>query len=256
MKNKLPLLALICTLSSCSVSTYYQIFTAVPVGGNTQKEKIVFEDNNLIVSYHLWKDGGDIGFQIFNKTEGDIVVDLTKSFFVLNGVANQYFQNRTISISTTNGSMVTKYYYPSYLYWTTEKVTGTNLKTYTTSSTELPTVTIPSATSIIISTFRIADSRYENCDLPTFPYSRKRIRTLKFDKSGSPFVFSNIISYTANGDTDRTENKFYVSEITNYPSQEVVRPVYTTPCGEGLNSPRYIFRDPGPDKFYIKYRKN
>ncbi len=106
-------------LVSCTVTkSYYQVFRTVPENGTLNRSQIIFEDNNCIVAYNLWgADGGDVGFGIYNKTEEDLVLDLTKTFFVLNGVAYDYFQNSSSTKSNTSGSTLTTYNYPYYYYY-------------------------------------------------------------------------------------------------------------------------------------------
>ena len=196
--KKLVFVISILIFTSCSVSNYYQVFTTVPDGNKAKNDNILFEDNNCIVYYNLWEEGGNIGFRILNKTKSDLTIDLTKSFFVLNGIANEYFQNRTFSNSTSNSSTVMTNYYPISPYWTVNKVAGTSTNSYATTYMEQPYKISPAGTSVVVSNFQISNTRYINCDLPSFPYSAKRVKTLQFNKSNSPFVFSNILTYIAN----------------------------------------------------------
>lgn len=218
--KKLITLFFVILLASCT-TTYYQVYKTEPVNGKLTNDKIVFEDNNCIVAYHLWADGGNIGFAIYNKTEDDLVVDLTRTFFVLNGVAYEYFQNRTNSSSRV-----------SYV--------------------QKPQIRIPAKTQVNIHEYYIANKRYVNCGLPPYPKS-KTIKTVTFDASNSPFVFYNLISYKASGDSARMENRFYVNEITNYPSYEVFNKVDTSMCGRTLEIPKKVFKDFAPNNFYYIY---
>lgn len=239
-------------LTSCAVTNYYQVYKTNLDSGTITNNKIVFEDKNCSVSYNLWTEGGDIGFNIYNKTERDLTINLAKTFFVLNGVAYEYFQNRTFSKSSNSGSTVTSYNYPYYWNSNVAKVAGTSSTSFSTSYIEKPELTIPSKTSINISEYHITNIRYTNCDLPKVP-SKKNIKTLKFEKSNSPFVFYNLITYLTNAETIKFENKFYISEITNYPSTEMFKDIDTTICGKKLNFPIPVYKNKTPDKFYIKY---
>lgn len=240
-------------LTSCSVTNYYQVYKANSENGTSSKDKIIFEDKSCSVTYNLWGEGGDIGFSIYNKTDNDMTIDLTKTFFILNGVAYEYFQNRTFTKSSSSGTTLTSYPY-YYWYWTPSKVAGTNTTSFSTSFGEKSELTIPSKTSVNVSEYHVSNSRYLNCDLLKYP-SRSKMKTLKFDKSNSPFVFYNLISYKTKGDTTRLENKFYVSEITNMPSSEMVTRSYSGECGKKLDYPVKVFKDVSPDKFYIHYTK-
>lgn len=250
--KKLAFLLLSIFLTSCSVTHYYQVYKANSENGTLSKDKIIFEDKSCNVTYNLWSEGGDIGFSIYNKTDNDMTIDLTKTFFILNGVAFEYFQNRTFTNSSSSGTTLTSY--PYYWYWTHSRVSGTNATSYSTSFGEKSELTIPSKTSVSISEYYVSNSRYVNCDLLKYP-SKRKMKTLKFDKSNSPFVFYNLISYKIKLDTSRMENKFYVSEIANMPSSEIMTSSYSGECGERLDYAVQVFKEESPDKFYIHYTK-
>lgn len=245
----LPILTLL--FSSCAMD-YYQVYKTNSDNGIVIKNQIVFEDNNCSVHYNLWKEGGDVGFSIYNKTESDLTVDLSKTFFVLNGVAFEYFKNRTFSKSSNSGTTVTSYNYPYYWNHNVAKVAGTSSLSFSTSYIEKPKLTIPPKTLINISEYNVTNTRYTICDLAKYP-TRKNIKTINYSKDNSPFVFYNLITYSTKSDTLRLENKFYVSEITNYPSTEMFTGIDTSACGRKLAIPIQVFKNVTPDKFYIKY---
>ena len=250
-KILLPIFTLL--LTSCAVSTdYYQIYKTNIGNGIINDNKIMFEDNNCKVYYNLWNEGGDVGFSIYNKTESDLTIYLTKTFFVLNGVAYEYFQNRTFSKSANSGTSVTSYNYPNYWNNNLANVTGSSSTGFSTTYKEKPELTIPPKTLINISEYAVTNAFYKNCDLSEYP-SRKNINTLKFNKENSPFEFYNIITYSTKIDTNKFENKFYVSEITNYPAYLLYKYIDSNACGKKLDFPIPVFKNVKPDKFYIKY---
>lgn len=250
--KKLTLLLISTFLASCTASNYCQVYKANAENGIISNGKIVFEDSSCIVSYNLWASGGDIGFRIYNKTAKDLIIDMTKSFFVLNGVAYEYYQNRTFTTLISNGKTIASY--PYYYYWYSDpsKATEYDMKSNSTSFVEKPLLTIPSRTLINVTEYRIINSPYLNCDLLQFP-KMKKVKTLKFDKLNSPFLFYNIISYKSIGDNVRMENNFYVSEITNMPSYEVKKTIYEDECGKKLPVSKLVFKEVAPDKFYNYY---
>lgn len=245
--KKILIIILTFMLASCSVTNYYQVFKVATDIGKINKSNIFFEDKNCIVKYDLWSEGGNIGFDFFNKTDNDIVVDLSKTFFVINGVAYEYFQNRTFSNSSTNATSVT-----SNNYLISSKLTGTNISSQSISRMEKSFITIPSKTIVYISEFRISKSQYFNCSLEVYP-SKNKIKPLIFDSLSSPFVFSNLITYKTKNDSTRMENKFYVNEITNIPYSQMVVEINKDKCGNTLVFPIKTFKNETPDKFYIHY---
>jgi hypothetical protein len=111
MKSKnyfIPLLFSI-ALSSCSSVVFYQVYQVTPdekiiVSNN----KLIYEDDNCIVLYNLWAESGNMDFSFFNKTEHPIHLNLEESFFIVNGVANNYFKNRVYTFSESSGATASR----------------------------------------------------------------------------------------------------------------------------------------------------
>lgn len=107
----LPFLAFL--LSSCTaVYQYVQVFEAKSSSQSGQIKNegggMLYEDNNCAVFYSLWANGGDASFAIYNKTDEIMYVDLSKSFFIRNGIANDYYKERSWSeVSTSTNSTQT-----------------------------------------------------------------------------------------------------------------------------------------------------
>ena len=74
--------------ASCS-KTFIQI---VDVNGSipVENNKFVYSDNAVRITYSMWDNGGDSGFIIENVSDKTVYVDLTNSFFILNGAAHDY----------------------------------------------------------------------------------------------------------------------------------------------------------------------
>jgi len=144
----------------------------------------------------------------------------------------------------------------------TSGIASTNTKKETSSSgfstayKEKNVICVPSKTAKIISEFNITNSLYRDCDLLRYP-SKNQIRTLKFSSSKSPITFSNRIVYTVGNaeNSSMLENKFYVSEITNYPKDRVIINKAETYCGEKSKTKSDYFNNASPNSFYIKYNK-
>jgi len=72
--QKILLIALILVLfTSCMKSSYFQVYKTATSDKLVLKENLlVYEDENCKVSYNLWNEGGNIGFQFFNKKDKNI----------------------------------------------------------------------------------------------------------------------------------------------------------------------------------------
>lgn len=240
--------------NSCTAPyNYFQVYKTEIENGSIKNNLVVFEDEKCQIRYDLWNDGGNLKFSFYNKSDNDLILHLNKTFFVLNGVAYEYYQNRTFSNTQNNGTSIATYTnFPTYWNRNIEKVEGITSNSFSVAFAEKPYLTIPSNTSINISEYKVTNSRFINCDLPKIP-NRNNFKTLKYDKQSSPFVFYNLITYSNNLDTFKMENKFYVSEIANLPSSNLYSEVDTSTCGRKLDFPIDVFKKMGPNKFYVKY---
>jgi hypothetical protein len=237
-------------MTSCAPVNFYQLYKVSTDSGSVGNENIVFQSEDYKIEYNFWDEGGDAGFYFYNNTDADIHVDLTKSFFVLNDVAHEYFRNKTYTESQTKESSVSAHAYSYH--------TGTSKVSQTASSAatfgQKPGITIPKKTRVKIAEFHISQGRQVSCELARYPKVRD-IRTVKFDTLSSPFRFYNLISYTTGNQTKRIENHFFISELTNLPEQQTFTYIDRSPCGRKLDVPQRVFKDIAPDKFYVKYMR-
>ena len=260
-------------LASCASTSYFQVYKATPLNKTAVKgNELVYEDDNCKINYNLWDNGGNVGFEFYNKTDKNIYINLEESFFILNNVAYNYFRNRVFTSSSSAGASATNSASAS------KSVTGVNLfdliqtnRIAATNSIGLMTssgfsvsfneerfVCIPSKTSKIIAEYKINKSIFRDCGLYKYP-SRRQIKTLKLTKTESPIVFSNRLTYSLgdkDGSYNRVENEFYVSEITNYPENAMYVSKYDEFCGKKNIIPSKYYKDVSADKFYIKYSKD
>ena len=258
-------ISLIVVLStSCATPAFYQVCKTTPESNITMKDNLlVYEDNNCKVFYNLWGDGGSVGFQFYNKTEINIYLNLEECFFISNGVANNYFKNRVYTYSTNTGSTqsvaksMTGINYLQLIQTNNASVNVMSSNGRSISSKEDNIICIPALTSKIIKEYSVTETPYRDCDLLRNP-NKKQIKTLTFEKGNSPIVFSNRIEYKVGqtGAPIKFENRFFVSEITNYPKSEIVESKDDKYCGEVIsttNEKIEYFKNVSPDKFYIKY---
>jgi len=242
--------------TSCAPVYYYQVYRATPTNNVVSDEKyLVYEDENCMVSYNLWSKGGDIGFKFFNKTDNNIYLNLSESFFIINGFAYDYYKNR-IFTNSKNLSSATSKFFNSNTTQSSNILESTTSSGYSVSFNENKIICIPSKTSKIITEFNIIESIYNDCFLIKYP-TKKQIKSKNFTKNDSPYIFSNRIGYFIEGTDNliKFENEFYINEITNYPESEIIELRYDVICGKKSSTLSKHFKDASPDKFYIKYTK-
>jgi len=228
------------SLVGCVPTNFYQMYKVAPMGATALKDNhLVYEDESCKVSYDFWGDGGDIGFRFYNKTAQSIYLNLEQSFYVVNGIAFDYYQNRIYTNSTAVSAV--------------GLVASSG---YSVAINEAKIVCIPSMTSKIITEYTVNKTLYRDCDLLKYPIKRE-VKTKKFTKTDSPFVFSNRIVYSlsANGNPVKFENEFYVTEITNYPDEEITELKYEEFCNQKSDLQKSFFKSVTPDAFYINYKK-
>lgn len=259
------------SLTSCVSTSFFQVYKATPSDQLVMKDNsIVYEDDNCKVTYNLWSNGGDSGFQFFNKTDKTIYLNLEESFFIINGLSYNYYRNRIFTNSKSAAATTSNYITTSTSVTglnfldlaQTDKISETNSADLITASgysvayTEEKNVCIPSKTFKIISEYTINESLFRDCDLFKFP-TRKQITTKSFTKEQSPLVFSNRIAYSVgkNDNLIKFENEFYVTEISNYPENEFIEWKYEKYCGQESMYMKEFFKNVSADKFYIKYSR-
>jgi len=262
-------ISIVLLMTSCAKTSFYQVYNVKPIEESiTNTDELFFEDENCKISYDLWKNGGNIGFNFHNKTDNNIYVKLNESNFILNGFAYDYFKNRTFTTSesksastsnTSTGSVALTgiNIYNNIQTNQVKSSSSANISSsagYAVSIKEDSLICIPSNTTKRVSEYSINNKLIRNCDLFKYP-RRKKIKTKSYTAEKSPIVFSNRITYEINGNSKLVENDFFVSEITNYPESEFFESKYDEYCGQksSVKTKYYKFYD--IDKFYIKYSK-
>lgn len=271
MKNKKTILVGLFALimNSCVTHSYYQVYkTTASEKINLKDNSLVYEDLNCIISYNFWQNEGNIGFRFFNKTGKNIYLNLEESFFVFNGISNNYYKNRIFTNSHSSGVVmlkgakaaksVTGYNFldlvQTNLMSVSASISNTSTSGTSVAYTEEKIVCIPPQTAKIISEYTINKSIYRDCELLRYP-TKKEIKSKNFTKSNSPIIFSNIISYKLDQSElqNKVQNEFYVSEITNLPVSEMFSSKYEENCGKKSRFISSYFTEQSPNKFYIKY---
>ena len=253
---------------SCQ-TTYYQIYKTTPADNITKVDKtLVYEDANCKITYDLWKNGGDIGFKFYNKTDKNIYINLPDSFYILNGNAYNYYKNRIFTDSKSNVVSATNSFSfgKSLLGLNHSNVpllnsfalggstTSSNSSGYSVAYVEDKNVCIPPKSSKSFSEYTINENLFLDCQLDQYP-TKRNIKSKHFDKSNSPLVFSNRIAYSLDQNTSSIiiTNEFFVSDITNLPGNEMLVKTYENECGGRSSYPFYVVKKEDPNMFFIRY---
>lgn len=274
-KNYLVFVVAIAALLSSCANTYYycQVYETEPVRQDVhlknENGSLKYENAQCIVDYCFWANGGSTDFSFYNKTDEIIYVDLSKSFYVMNDVAHDLYQNREWYKSSAVGvASSASYGYgetqsrtlsagvidPSL--WSEGAVSATASKAASHSAgfsagkaiaqTETNAVTIrekkevaiPPHSKKYIKSHSIVYFPMLDCDLQRYPSQSSR---MEFSADNSPFRFSEIITYSV-GDNSQpvtVNNEFYVSSVANYAEPAILEMRKRgEPC-ENMQDPDY-----------------
>lgn len=174
-------------------------------------------------------------------------VDLSKSFFIKNGVAHDYFLNRSTASSTasTASSSISS----------TFVAIGSGLhRSNSISFGEKPIVSIPPHASKVFSEYLIMTSRYEDCDFFESP-SKLEFPQMEFNQINTPVAFKNYLSYRIgeSGEDRIVENSFYVSQVRNQHYKATIEKVEKGCPKDKFKKEVEVFYCSSPFKFYIEY---
>jgi hypothetical protein len=258
-------------MTSCAPVTFYQVYKTKPTSEiSISESSLVFEDDFCKISYDMWSNGGNVGFNFYNKTEKNIYLDLSECFFVLNGSAYNYYKNRiyteasssssTVSKTTTTSKAITGYNNNDLLQsnrmQSSKEVGAISSSAFSVSYNEEKIVCIPSKTTKRIAEYKVNKTLYRDCDLFKYP-TKKQIKTKAFSHTNSPIVFSNRLTYSVENSNDRhmIENEFFISEITNYPEDDLIEYITDKFCEQESVTKTSYFKISSPDMFFIEYKK-
>ena len=254
--------------SSCK-SVYYQVYEVKSNAMKQYDNSLVYENDDLKVMYNLWSLGGSMNFIVQNKTDRDLFLDMGQSFFIFNGEANDYFQNRqftkTVSMQTSasyGASIFTSnagfwpnaYLAPEKVSFVEKIVKGSSVAV-TTQEKEI--ICVPAHSFKTISGQAISQPFRKTCNHDVdFPKVKAVAAT--YTESSSPSKFRNRISYSFDekgSDLRQIENDFYLSSITNYSKKAAEEKVKELQGCSEIKKTMHYFKIGGPDKFYKPYKK-
>lgn len=262
--NFLILLFLI-VVCSCS-KTYYQIYTVKPIEltiESNDKKQYVYEDDYCKVTYDFWEQNGQMVYFLYNKTDSILYVDKSRSHFITNDMALDYYQDRTDGYSRSYSSY-NKYGYA--VRWTNDvfqtQYNGLNLISYggsfssATSISETRSHEYREKDIIAIppKTYKI----FREYNLWNYYLTKDEINKWTFSVDNTPLNFRNFLTvYLGNRPNKHTvDNSFYISNVHNPSINDMNEPANSvrrekTPQKNDKNIDRLY----SPNQFYVVYIK-
>lgn len=269
MRNLFFLAIATALLSSCN-PVFYQVYEVKSNALRQSDNSLVYENGDLKVLYNLWGAGGTMNFIVQNKTDRDLFLDMGQSFFIFNGEASDYFQNReytkTVSVATSASYGVNLFSSTAGFWPNTYLVPGTksliakamkgSSRSVTTKEKEI--ICVPANSFKTINGQTMSQHYQMTCDKKV-DYPSQSALVATYNEASSPSKFRNRISYSFDekgSDLRQIENDFYLSGITNYSKKAAMEKVKEkVGCSETLSKKTYYFKIGGPNKFYKSYKR-
>lgn len=239
MKKIISLLLSVIVLASCS-KTFYQVFSINAEGAvYTPNGSPLYVDDGLEFTYNFWGENGNVRFIVYNSNDYDVIVDLKRSSFIRNNIAEDYYQGRRyetrvstgvfrsskdgVSIRVDNHTAtdgLVNYLGKTYdvalsvgasLAANTEVGNAVKKEWQTSVSYDEPDfVRIPAKSAKAFCTFNINSTRILSRKLKTGSAA------IEFSKTSSPLEFRNRICIYKEGDNPSYyDMDFYIEEIGN-----------------------------------------
>lgn len=267
--KKLAFCMLAISLSSCS-SYYYQVYT---VDSNLKQKgnSLVYENEDCYINYNLWSYNGEVKFAITNKTDKDMFINMGQTFFTVNGLAREYFQDRTYTTQrysesqynygSANGHAVSDGFWGNGIYTEnaeaifrarSSKYTNANLSGVTEKEKEI--VCIPAKSYKIFNYYRVNPSWIKTCDR-TKDFPAKSYVVASYSRENSPQEFTNRIAYgfsKSDVAEKHIDNVFWISGVCNFSRSAATENVKDKgDCYEtGVAHSSRVFKIGGPNMFY------
>lgn len=281
IKSMAMSIGIMLTLSSCS--SWYQIVTLASRDIEMKDTgAFVAHTGMLSISYDFWSENGNVSFYVTNHSDSDIYLDLSRSYYIWNGKVFDYFLNRTYvttgGVSSANrqsksitsasgrttqpttysGAVAPETYASGKGSYMSATVNTDNMQHVTYSNSieykEAKIVAIPARSFRSFGEYNVAiGGEYKQCGFVRNPRG-KEVSMLNFEEDNSPVVVENRLMFVIDGVDVPISNVFYVSELRNMNSTDVLKYVDLKYCSgrskRGIMQ-RNIFS--AANRFYIKY---
>lgn len=273
MKNVFAILLLSLAMSSC-MSVCYQVYE-VKSSNMTQKDNsMVYENEDCKVLYNLWAEKGSMSFIFENKTDKDIFIDMSQTFFIKNGYASDYYLNRTFETRSFDALSVgynysiakgvtapvkewNDIYLASLANVFGKRVTAQAGISTGVSIKEQEYVCVPANSYKYVVGYTIKPDFFNTCDKKI--YNPKTEVTLEsYDINNTPLEFKNRIAYSFE-ENNKTlkfiENSFWLASVKNYSKKAAIEDVKDeTRCKGEFEKYYSVFKIGGPNQFYRSYQ--
>lgn len=264
MKSLFIKLALAIAVSHCIVSCAPIIYQQI---ATLESDQVKMNDNGVFSSdnpefsviYDFWSECGAFIFTVVNNTDKPLYLNLEKSYFIRNGIAFDYFQNRTfVESKGVSGSYSSAGLFSS-MFSTSSSVTSNSYITRKSTAVEYAEqqiVCIPAHSSKSFEEFKVSTKTVRECGLPRDP-SKKESAEKEYTAADSPISIENRLVFIKDNIDIPVTHKFYVRSVKNIAENDVHDIVYPDKCS-GAKSPFSVnvHKMASSNRYYIKYTKD
>lgn len=261
------------SFTSCA-QNFYQIYEVEAENLESNNEKLIFCNDDCEIIYNLWYNAGNLSFLFKNKTNQDIYIDMTRSFFIRNGIAYDYYSDTehtktATSIASANASLynqASESYSKTAIPWYPINVTrgiqvtsGAGASYSESISTrESKYVCIPAKSAKEIISFNISDYVYYECGNNKFNLPIKSSETKVYTQSNTPLTFRNRITYFFESENanmcHHIDNNFWIKSLTNYNQTEIIKNTTSGSCKDKYTKiTKTINTQEAANRFYNLY---
>ena len=267
LQNILTALLFSMGLTSC-MTNMYQVYEVQSPNLVQKENSMVFENEDCKLLYSLWCENGSMQFIFENKTNSDLFVDMNQTFFIKNGAAYNYYNNRTYQTQTFTsldyGYSTSSTYWSKGSFWPTQydlKTISEKSKTRVGISTGISTkeaelICIPAKSFKVFNYYTINPEFIKTCD-KKIDYPKKQSTVETYNEHNTPLTFKNRISYSFNktGESlQQIENTFWLAMVKNYSRKAAIEEVKEKKGCSDFETNVFYFKIGGPNQFYKEYK--
>lgn len=230
MKSYLHVTITIVMILFTSCKSYYQVFEVASPDAKSQQPINQFENDKVKINYNFWTLGGQVYFEITNKTDSAIYLDWNKSHFIYNGISNDYwldsqetnsfYSSTSLTTSSTIGDAI-KNIYSNSTHSTRRSSTITNHTRTTSVNTSSirpkKIIHIPPNSSVVVSKFSIRKSLYFDCDFNLKTSKKLDVNSRNFTIENTPLEFRNYLTFSTSENFHNqftVDNAFYIATVS------------------------------------------
>jgi hypothetical protein len=169
-----------------------------------ESNEFKFENEELIITYDFWSGTREVSFSVYNKTDKAIIIDWTKSHFIIWNYSNDFFKGTE---STYTSSNLQRSIY--------NNVSNSSSNSMTTVIKDKMETHIP-PNSMVSENFKITNTLYFDCTNYFKKLKKDEVNRLDFSELNSPYKLRNYLTYVTSENKEKTiDNDFFINQVIN-----------------------------------------